>query len=84
MMRSRNPRIPAALTAITLGILFWRLPEQWIELQFGTSLDGGSGLAEFLLVFLPISLGVELLLISTPAVARVKDLLSKRQRTRTA
>jgi hypothetical protein len=72
MTRSLSFRILAALISITLGVLFWRLPEQWIELQFGTNLDGGSGLVEFLLAIVPTMLGVALVFIITPAVGAKK------------
>lgn len=68
MKRSMNLRILAALISLTLGILFWRLPEQWIELQFGANLDGGSGLLELLLALVPTMLGAAFLLVSNLAV----------------
>jgi len=44
------------LTAV--GILFGSLPRNCIELQLGIDPDGGSGLVEFLLTAVLISIGV--------------------------
>jgi hypothetical protein len=54
MTRSQCFRIVGAWISVAVGLLFWTLPEQWIERQLGLNLDGGSGLLEFLLVAIPL------------------------------
>ena len=62
MTRPERFRIVAASISMAIGIMFWALPEQWIERQLRVSLDGGSGLLEFLLVAIPIAGSVALVL----------------------
>jgi hypothetical protein len=62
MTRSLNLRTLAASISIAVGLLFWALPEQWIELRLGLGPDGGNGLFELLLVAIPLSAGLAITL----------------------
>lgn len=64
MKLTLSPRLLTAWVLISVGILFWVLPECWIESRFCLSPDGGSGLLEFLLVAIPISVGLISMLVS--------------------
>ena len=63
MTRSLSSRL-ITLTSLTIGIVFWTLPDRWIESQLRISPDGGSGVLELLLVVIPIVAGVVLMLVS--------------------
>jgi len=63
MTRSLSSRL-ITLISLTIGIVFWTLPDRWIESQLRISPDGGSGQLELLLVVVPIVVGVVLMLVS--------------------
>lgn len=63
MTRSLSSRF-ITLILLTTGIVFWTLPDRWIESQLRLNPDGGSGLLELLLVVIPIVVGVVLMVVS--------------------
>lgn len=63
MTRSLSSRF-IALISLTTGIVFWTLPDRWIESQLHISPDGGSGVLELLLVAIPIVASIVLMLVS--------------------
>ena len=63
MTRSLSSRL-ITLISLTIGIVFWTLPDRWIESQLRISPDGGSGVLELLLVIIPIVAGVVVMLVS--------------------
>ena len=63
MTRSLSSRL-ITLISLTIGIVFWTLPDRWIESQLRISPDGGSGVLELVLVVIPIVAGVVVMLVS--------------------
>jgi len=55
MTRSLSSRL-ITLISLTIGIVFWTLPDRWIESHLRISPDGGSGVLELVLVVIPIVL----------------------------
>lgn len=60
MQRLQRLSVIAVLISGTCGILFAILPDHWIETTFGVEPDGGSGLLELFLIFVPAVLCVTL------------------------
>ena len=60
MTRSLSSRL-ITLISLTIGIVFWTLPDRWIESQLRISPDGGSGVLELVI---PIVAGVVVMLVS--------------------
>jgi hypothetical protein len=44
--------------SVAIGLVFGFLPRNWIELRLGFDPDGGSGLLELLLIFIPVAIAV--------------------------
>jgi len=63
MTRSLSSRL-ITLISLTIGIVFWTLPDRWIESHLRISPDGGSGVLELVLVVIPIVAGVVVMLVS--------------------
>jgi hypothetical protein len=62
MQRLQRLSVLAVVISGAVGILFAMLPGRWIETIFGVDPDGGSGLLELFLIYVPAVLCVTLVI----------------------